>query len=121
MLAAFIILLALAAVAFVLKEKDEGKEITREELAAHIGKFIDGSATARDWDDFVTFSLKDGDLEGIRRECLDALLEIKTKKEKPWLSDEAVAALTSVVARLQKEPNKLPEPMSGQSPDMAHR
>jgi hypothetical protein len=105
MLTALIILLALAAVAFlVLKKKDNGKEVSREEFAADIRKFIDGSATALDWDDFVTFSLRDVELESLRQQCLDALLEAKSKQVKPWLSDEALRTLTSVLSRLEKKP-----------------
>jgi hypothetical protein len=121
MLTSLIILTVFGGVAFlVFREKDEGREVSREELAAEISKFIDGSATARDWDNFTTFSLKDAELEAIRRECVDALLEIKTKQEKPWLSDQAVATLTSAVACLRKAPSKLPDSMAGQSLDTAH-
>ena len=117
MLTAFLILLALAVLAFfALRKKDEGKEVSREELAADIRRFIDGSATTLDWDDFVTFALRDVELEAIRQECLDALLEPKTKKEKPWLSDEAVNTLTSILTRLKNGPNQRPEGTPGKSP-----
>ena len=105
MIAAILTLFALIFIVFrMFRKEDDGREVSRAELATEIQKFIDGSATPLDWDGFVTFSLKDVGLENIRQECLDVLLEPKTKKEKPWLSDEALHTLSSAITRLQSEP-----------------
>jgi hypothetical protein len=99
-----VVLLIVAAVAAVLffRKGDAGKDVTAEELAADIEKFIDGSATAMDWDDFVTFSLRDAALEEERKRCLDVLLETPAKGCHDWCSDEGKRVLASVRDRLTK-------------------
>jgi hypothetical protein len=97
-----LLIMAAAVVLVFLLKKDSGKEVTAEELAADIEKFIDGSATAMDWDDFVTFSLRDVALEKERKRCLDVLLELPEKGKRAWCSEDGKRVLVEVRDRLLK-------------------
>jgi hypothetical protein len=97
-----LLIAAMAAALLVFRKRDAGKDVTAEEFAADIEKFIDGSATAMDWDDFVTFPLRDAALEKERKRCLDVLLERPRPGCHDWCSDEGKSVLVSVRDRLTK-------------------
>ncbi len=73
---------------------------TKEDVAATIENFVDGSIGPWDWDDFISVRIADEELEAIRIECL------RTQSEYPgapnqWCNEEGLEVLRSLAKQMR--------------------
>jgi hypothetical protein len=71
----------------------------REQVAATIESFVDGSCGQYDWDDLISIPRTDQTLEAVCRYCASTSDLYPTKKG--WCSDEGAATLRQFAALLR--------------------
>jgi len=98
-----IVILAVIALLYVFKKSvDAIPDPPREDLAKRIEDFLEGRGGPHDWDDFTTFPLKNPELEKIRKECFEIGITYRSKKKTEWCTDEGIAELRKIHARISK-------------------
>ena len=92
-------LLAMLLYAFK-KQVDATPDPTKESIARTIAAFLGGKGDPQDWNNFVTYPLKDPGLESVRKECFEIDVAHSRKKPQEWCNQERVAQLRRILARL---------------------
>jgi hypothetical protein len=73
---------------------------TSLEVAAIIQRFVDGTGSEWDWDDFISIPLRDPALEEVRRKCAE-LPELYPPDLKGWYCNErGIKVLRDLIRQL---------------------
>jgi hypothetical protein len=76
---------------------------TSVEVAAIIQRFLDGTGASWEWDNFMSFPLRDPALEDVRKRCIE-LPEIHPPDLKGWYcNEEGLKILRELVRQLSRE------------------
>jgi hypothetical protein len=78
--------------------------MSREQVAAEIEAFLNDTGGPWDWDDFISISLKDPELELIRCRCAGRPEEFPATAPGHDCGPEGVAVLSSIVRNLRDSP-----------------
>jgi hypothetical protein len=70
-------------------------------IAATIRNFIEGKGGDHDWDDFLTFPMKDSVLDAIRLECENIQTQYPADKKGMWCSHAGIEKLKAIEERLR--------------------
>lgn len=73
------------------------------DAAKVIESFADGTCGPYDWDDFLSRSWKDSELQKIREECERVEIDYPARNEHEWCSEEGIGALMTIAGRLRRE------------------
>jgi hypothetical protein len=85
---------------FVVAALPIKRKATREEVARSVEDFVSGSGGPWDWDDFISCSIADEELEGVRISCLRAQSEYPGGATQ-WCSEEGMDVLRDLAKRLR--------------------
>ena len=75
--------------------------MTKTELANMIEAFVSGTCGEWDWDDFVSVSHEDPEIEAIRQQCLRLDRLYPPRKPHEFCNDEGAAVLMEYVRELR--------------------
>ncbi len=78
------------------------QDMTREEVADLIDRFLDGTCGPYDWDDFTSVRLGDPELEVARQACVEVNWKYPSGRSTGYRSAEGRAELRSIAAELRK-------------------
>ena len=73
---------------------------TSNEVAAIIGRFLDGTSGKYGWDDFTSIPIRDPDLNGVRRTCRELWLHYPPIQHGHYCSEEGLEILRALVRKL---------------------
>ncbi len=76
-------------------------KLTREEVADIIERFLDGTSGPSDWGDFCSVSIKDPDLDEIRRQCCQVMDVFPATKKGHYCSEEGFRLLRGLISKLR--------------------
>jgi hypothetical protein len=78
-------------------------EPSREEIIKTFAGFLEGWDGSHDWDNFVTYPLKNPNLEKVRKECFEVYHQYPSDKKGEWCSEEGFHELRRIFARLTQD------------------
>jgi len=73
------------------------------EVAAIIGRFLDGTSGKNDWDDFTSIPIHDPDLDAVRRTCRELWLHYPPIQHGHYCSEEGLEILRALVRKLSAD------------------
>ena len=76
--------------------------MSKEEAAVEIEKFLEGKGGDWDWDDFITISQKDPYLDRVRIKCSSVFYDYPAGKEGGYCSEEGYEVLRNLVKELRQ-------------------
>jgi hypothetical protein len=73
---------------------------TSNEVAAIIGRFLDGTIGKYDWDDFTSIQIRDPALDDVRRTCRELWLHYPPIQQGHYCSEEGLEILRALIHKL---------------------
>ncbi|HWR34894.1 MAG TPA: hypothetical protein VN622_03355 [Clostridia bacterium] len=83
-----------------MKKLFSRREPTENEVAETIEKFVAGTCGQWDWDDFISVTFKNGNVEAARVECLKVAEDFPGGASR-WCSDDGLLRLLAIAASLR--------------------
>jgi len=76
--------------------------MTRKEVASLIERFIDGSSSEWEWDDFISIVSSDDQIEDVRRSCSQLADRYPPVSHGQYCSPKGIEELRSLIASLRR-------------------
>lgn len=97
-----IAILALVGILLFKRWVDRQPDLTPDQVADLIEKFVDGIGGPYDWDDYISIPSRIPALEEIRRECEDVCVRFPPEKETEWCSPAGGAELRRLARKARQ-------------------
>lgn len=75
-------------------------DLSRNEVAEIILSFVEGRSKGYEWDDFLTFPIRDPKLDAIRKRCIDVEDDYPRTHSREWTSPEGSDVLRRMAMEL---------------------
>jgi hypothetical protein len=78
-------------------------QLTPEEVAAILERFVQGTGPAREWDDFISFQVADPELEAIAARCRQLPEEFPPEDLRHYTNTKGLAVLNQFIEQLRAQ------------------